>query len=83
MKFYSELTTELYDTIEELDAAECEHKRQVAELENAKREQEQRKAEIDEAIKKTSDLIQDYVRDYGFYSHNGHTVNGHMFWPFW
>ena len=83
MKFYSELTTELYDSIEELDAAECEHKRQVAELENAKRAQEERKAEVDEAIKRASDLIQDYIRDYGYFSHNGYTVNNSLFWPFW
>lgn len=83
MKYYSELTTEMYDTIEELDAAECEHKRQVAELEAAHKEKERARAEVDEAVKKATDLIKEYVREYGIYSYNGQLINGHKFWPIW
>ena len=83
MKYYSELTTEMYDTIEELENAECLHKQKVAELEAARKEQECARAEVDEAVNKANDLIKEYVREYGIYSYDGNLIIGHKFWPIW
>lgn len=65
MKYYSELTTEMYDTIKELEAAE---------LEALYKEQDRARAEVNEAVKKVIDLIKEFEVKYGIYTYNGHLV---------
>lgn len=65
MKYYSELTTEMYDTIKELE---------VAELEALYKEQDRERAEVNEAVKKVIDLIKEFEDKYGIYTYNGHLV---------
>ena len=65
MKFYSELTKELYDSEKELKEAEIEVTKQKADrAERAKEVTEALKAAT-EASKKAEKLLQDFVRDYG------------------
>lgn len=65
MKFYSELTKQLYDTEKDLKAAEIEVTKQKADrAERAKEVTEALKAAT-EASKKAEKLLQDFVRDYG------------------
>ena len=65
MKYYSELTTEMYDTIKELEAAE---------LEALYKEQDRARAEVNEAVKKVIDLIKEFEVKYGIYTYNVHLV---------
>ena len=65
MKFYSELTKDLYDSKEDLIAAE-------AELTKAKADRAERAKEVTEAIKlanektkEASELLKEFVKDYG------------------
>ena len=74
MKYYSEKLKKVYDTVEQLQAAEVEYdKAHAAEL--AKQaERKRRAAEVSEARKaaadaqkKYSDLLNKFVKDYGSY----------------
>lgn len=65
MKFYSELTGELYDSTDELQNAECEYKQKLAEQEEKENNKSNRLKEIEEAIKHSRKLIEDYIEDYG------------------
>ena len=84
MKFYSEKTQKLYDTKEELEAAETERERANAEKiakENKRfAEQDMRKQEVDDAVAhfveardKARKLLNSYIDDYGIYNHDGLT----------
>lgn len=65
MKFYSELTKQLYDTEKDLKAAEIEVTKQKADrAERAKEVTEALKAAT-EASKKADKLLKEFVKDYG------------------
>lgn len=65
MKYYSEITKELYDTKEELTAAEVEATKAKADrAERAKEVNDALKA-ANEAQKHANKLLSDFVADYG------------------
>lgn len=86
MKFYSELTKQLYDTKEELQKAEVEVTKSKADrAERAKEVTEAIKAAT-EASKKANKLLEQFVKDYGSFKTTikdedvkGRDVNS-MFW---
>ena len=65
MKFYSELTGELYTSEDELENAECKYKQDLAEREQKENNKHNRLNEIKEAIKHARKLFEDFIEDYG------------------
>jgi septal ring factor EnvC (AmiA/AmiB activator) len=72
MKFYSEITKQLYDSEEQLKNGERSVAEEKAKKEALKREQENRKKEIidlfinrDEINKQIKELAEKYCKDYG------------------
>ena len=67
MKFYSEKTQKLYNSIEELKNAEKELAKQEEE-EKAKRDARAKRAkEVEDAYKHYKDLLDAFIKDYGSY----------------
>ena len=75
MKYYSEITTEFYDTPEKCEEAEAAHRKELeaikAEAEGARKQHQARKEELDEAyreaveaLKKYDNLKKAYYKDY-------------------
>lgn len=67
MKFYSELTRQLYDSEEKLLKAEEVVKEEENKKQKLKLEKENRKSEVDKAYEKFVELRTKYVQDYGIY----------------
>lgn len=74
MKFYSDKTKKLYDSVELLDTAEQEFDKENAEKIAVQKERKDRAAEIesarkelDAARKKYNDLVNKFIKDYGSY----------------
>lgn len=88
MKFYSELTKQLYDSEKDLKTAEIEVTKQKADrAERAKEVTEALKA-ANEASKKANKLLNEFVKDYGSFkttikdtdtSEGGSLINS-LFW---
>ena len=68
MKFYSELTGELYTSEDELKNAECKYKEDLAEQEQKENNKHNRLNEIKEAVKYARELIEEFIEDYGVVS---------------
>ena len=74
MKYYSDKTKKIYDTVEQLQAAEKKYdEAHAAEIKKAE-ERKKRAAEVSEARKelanaqkKYNDLLNKFVKDYGSY----------------
>lgn len=74
MKYFSEKTKKMYDSVKDLEAAELDFDEKAA-AEQKKREAKAARAkEIDEAykaaqeaIKKHNDLVNAFIKDYGVY----------------
>ena len=67
MKFYSEITEKLYDTPEELQIEEERVRTEAVAAEQREMERINREAEIDKAIDDTRKMINDFVKDYGYF----------------
>ena len=65
MKFYSELTDELYTSVEELENAECKYKQDLTEQEQKEKSKNDRLVEVEEAVKHARKLFEDFIEDYG------------------
>lgn len=74
MKYYSEITKDVYETVEALEEAETKKKEELAILEQEKAEKKRRAeevsaafAEVKEAQAKASKLLDAFCKDYGAY----------------
>lgn len=74
MKYVSEITGAMYDSVEELQADENRVKAEQLQKEQKKAQRAERAKEIDEAIaiataaqKKVDELIEAFIKDYGSY----------------
>lgn len=69
MYIYSEKTKERYDTVEECVKAEEEYDKAIAEEKERKEklasERKIRGKEVEDAIKKASELVDNFIKDYG------------------
>ena len=70
MKFWSELTEQLYDTPEALQEAEEKVRTEALAAEQYQIDKAMAEKEINESIVKTRDLIDNYVEKYGSFSCN-------------
>lgn len=65
MKYYSEITKELYDSKEDLTKAEVEATKAKADRSNRAKEVTEALKAANEATKKANDLLAAFVKDYG------------------
>ena len=65
MKFYSDVTKKLYDTVEDLEAAEKEVEAKELKKQELARQKAARIAEIQAAQKAHTDLCDKFIDDYG------------------
>ena len=70
MKFWSELTEQLYNTPEELQEAEEKVRTEAMAAEQYQIDKAMAEKEINELIAKTRELIDNYVEKYGTFSCN-------------
>lgn len=70
MKFWSELTEQLYDTPEALQEAEEKARTEAMAAEQYQIDKAMAEKEINESIAKTRELIDNYVEKYGSFSCN-------------
>ena len=70
MKFWSELTEQLYNTPEELQEAEEKVRIEAMAAEQYQIDKAMAEKEINESIEKTRELIDNYVEKYGTFSYN-------------
>ena len=82
MKYFSEITEKLYDTIPELEVAEEAFHAAELEKERKKQEQETLKLEVDKAVNKAAKLIENYRKKYGRYDIELKHIPGFTMWPF-
>jgi hypothetical protein len=75
MKFYSEITEKLYDTLEDLEAAEQKVNEEAKAAEEREMERINAKAEVDEAIKHAKQLMDAYIDKYGSYDYRQNINN--------
>lgn len=61
-----------------------EEAKRIAEAKK-KAEKERRQAEVDKAIKDVSQLIENFIKDYGSYEYEGEVINNyfHRLFPLW
>ena len=74
MKYYSEITKDVYETVDALEEAEAKKKEELAAFEKEKAEKKRRAeevsaafAEVKEAQTKANKLLDDFCKDYGAY----------------
>ena len=65
MKFYSDVTKKLYETVEELEAAENEVELKEFKKQELAKQKAARIAEIEAAQKAHTDLCDKFIEDYG------------------
>ena len=65
MKFYSDITKNLYDTQEELTKAEKAEADKKAKAEIAQKERSTRAKEVEAAYKNANELMEKFIKDYG------------------
>ena len=65
MKFYSDVTKKLYDTVEDLEAAEKEVELKELKKQELAKQKAARIAEIEAAQKAHADLCDKFIEDYG------------------
>lgn len=70
MKYYSEKLKTLFNSVEELNAAEVEFDNKQAAIIKAREERAARAKEVDEAYKKYLELRNAFVKDYGSYHYS-------------
>ena len=76
MRYLSDITNEVYDSIQELEEAETAYLEKEAEKEKAEQVREERRKEVENAFNEAeaarryaNELLEKYCRDYGsFYS---------------
>jgi hypothetical protein len=65
MKYYSEITKQMYDRVEDLNEAEGVAKAKIAIKKKKDEEKDKRAKEVSEAFAKAYDLYNKYNKDYG------------------
>ena len=93
-KVYSDILNKVFNTVEDLEAAEQEYARQLEERERLRKEKEKRAArakEIEDALKerdaldkKINELVRAFTRDYGSFhwTYKGDTDGDSLFKTF-
>jgi septation ring formation regulator EzrA len=67
MKFYSENLKTLFDTVEDLEAAEKEYQAKLKAEQEKKNERKTRAKEVEDARVKYMELLRQFIADYGSY----------------
>jgi len=87
MLYFSELTNEKYETVEELEIAEAKKRDELAALEAKKAERKKRADEVEAAFKKVDEareearmLLAEFCKDFGPY-HTSYTEGNIKMFP--
>ena len=83
MKYYSELTKQLYDTKEDLTKAEVEMTKSKSERAERAKEVTEALKVATEATKKANDLLKQFINDYGSFKTTFKEEDCDLRDPFW